>query len=142
MKVKILKRHPSAVIPHYATDGAGCFDICSVVNVVLRPQCREIIYTGLSFEIPEGHVLLVYSRSGHAAHGISLANSVGVIDSDYRGELKVMLHNRSTLGFYEVNPGDRVAQGMIIPIPKIEFELVDTLSETERGMGGFGSTGK
>ena len=98
--------------------------------------------TGLSFEIPAGHVMLVLcSRNGHGfKHGIRLVNGAGVIDSDYRGEVMVGLRNDSPLRF-EVKAGDRVAQALIVPVPSVQFVEVDTLGDTERGAGGFGSTG-
>lgn len=97
--------------------------------------------TGLSFEIPEGHVMMLYSRSGHGfKHGLRLVNGTGVIDSDYRGELMVKLHNdgvRSAL----IESGERIAQAMIVPVEQAEFVFADSLSDTERGTGGLGSTG-
>jgi dUTP pyrophosphatase len=99
--------------------------------------------TGLAFEVPEDHVMLVFSRSGHGFKSdVRLSNCVGVIDSDYRGELKVKLTCDKQGWGLEINAGDRVAQGMIIPIEKVQFEEVKELSQTERGKNGFGSTGK
>lgn len=141
MNIKITKRHPAAKVPEYKTEGASCFDICAADSVLIRPHTTEAVPTGLSFEVPEGHTLLIFARSGYAMHGVSLANSVGVIDSDYRGELKVLLRYNGSLGCIEVKPGDRIAQGMIVPIPAVRFEVVEELSETSRGEGGFGSTG-
>lgn len=142
MQVKVKKLHPDAKLPVYATDGSACFDLFSasashVFNNV-RLDCYDRFGTGLSFEIPEGHVMLVFSRSGHGfKNGASLVNSVGVIDSDYRGEVSVMF-NRHIMA----SVGDRIAQAMIIPYPRIEFQEVDELTETKRGAGGFGSTGQ
>lgn len=146
MKVKVKKLHPDAKLPVYATDGAGCFDLHALESEfdILTSSLPVKVSTGLSFEIPEGYVMLVFSRSGHGfKHGIRLSNCVGVIDSDYRGEVKVKLHKDSTLlnQVFRVNKGDRIAQAMIVPIPKIEFVEVDELSDTERGDSGFGSTG-
>lgn len=99
--------------------------------------------TGLAFEVPEDHVMLIFSRSGHGfKNDVRLSNCVGVIDSDYRGELKVKLTCDKIGWGLEVNAGDRVAQGMIIPVAKVSFEEVSELSETVRGTKGFGSSGK
>lgn len=148
MNVKIKRIHPDAKIPTYATDGSGCFDIYSIDRQVLGDNgddvfpCNYVYDTGLSFEIPKNHVMLVFSRSGHGfKNNTRLANCVGVIDSDYRGELKVKL-TADTHGVLFVEKGDRIAQAMIIPYEQAVFEEVDELSSTERGEGGFGSSGK
>lgn len=137
MQVKIKRLHPDARMPTYATDGSGCFDLYAAALVGdSEGWCCEFS-TGLSFEIPDGYVMLVFSRSGHGfRHGASLVNSVGVIDSDYRGCVAVKLN--------EAIPsvvGDRIAQAMIIPVPKVSFEWAEELTQTERGANGFGSTG-
>lgn len=143
MKIKKLNEH--AKIPTYATDGSGCFDLYSVDECTLIEGEQEELSIGLSFEIPEDHVMLIFSRSGHGfKEGIRLSNCVGVIDSDYRGEVKVKLHKDENLTAtveYQIHRGDRIAQALVIPVPKVEFELVDELSTTERGEGGFGHTG-
>lgn len=143
MKIKKLNEH--AKIPTYATDGSGCFDLYSVDSAVLVAGEAEELSIGLAFEIPKDHVMLIFSRSGHGfKEGIRLSNCVGVIDSDYRGEVKVKLHkdeNLTATVVYQIHRGDRIAQAMVIPVPKVEFELVDELSTTERGEGGFGHTG-
>lgn len=141
MQIKTKRLTPEATLPTYATDGSGCFDIyASDAGDIYE---STVFSTGLSFEIPEGYVMLVFSRSGHGfKNDIRLANCVGVIDSDYRGELKVKLTNDSKYRlFFTVNKGDRIAQALIIPYEKVQFLEVDDLSETERGTGGFGSTG-
>jgi len=145
-EVKIKLQHKDVKVPTYATDGSGCFDIYAelapacISCVVMAGQPTEI-ETGLYFEIPEGKSLLVFSRSGHGfRNDVRLANAVGVIDSDYRGMLKVKLTADGD-GMLVVNHGDRIAQGMIIDTPKVTFKVVDELSETKRGFGGFGSTG-
>ena len=141
MQIKIKKLHPDAILPTYATDGSACFDIYSLESVCTQ-QPQAIIKTGLAFEIPEGYALMVYSRSGHAFKSdIRLANCVAVIDSDYRGELLVKLTRDVDAGIH-VEYGERVAQGMIIPIEQVGFIEVDELKTTQRGEGGFGSTGK
>lgn len=128
-------------MPEYQTAGSACFDLASVDEAFVPPGRAVTVSTGLAFEIPEGHVMLIYSRSGHGfKHGLRLGNCTGVIDSDYRGEVRVRLHNDGSAAF-EVMPGDRVAQGMIIKRPAVRFEEASDLSETERGAGGFGSTG-
>jgi len=150
MLLKVKKLTKSASLPVYATTGAACFDLisdslitCNVSNSGLH---TVTFGTGLSFEIPKDHVMLVFGRSGHAFNSdISLSNCVGVIDSDYRGEVKVKLRSDSTRGYFDlsnVSKGDRIAQAMVIPCEQVQFEVVDELSETQRGAGGFGSTGK
>ena len=141
MKIKVKKLDPESVLPTYATAGAACFDIRTIEagKVPARGVCR--LRTGLAFELPAGHVLNVYSRSGHGFnHGLRLSNVVGIIDSDYRGELIVSITNDSATAF-EFEPGDRIAQGMIVLAPQVELVEADSLSETARGAGGFGSTG-
>ena len=129
-------------MPAYATTGSACFDISAIDDRVdIRPGGSAVLRTGLAFEIPLNHVMMVYSRSGHGfKNGIRLSNSVGVIDSDYRGELMVKLHNDGPATF-SINCGDRIAQAMIVPVSQVTFETVDELGATERGTGGFGSTG-
>lgn len=143
MQVKIKKLHPDAVIPTYGSDGAACFDI-RVLKGGAVPFCgRSAIFeTGLAFEVPEGYALMAYPRSGHGIkHGVRLSNLTGILDSDFRGQLVVRLHNDGP-DTYQVQDGERVIQAMIIPVPKIEFVEVEELSETKRGEGGLGSSGK
>ena len=140
MQVKIKKLREDAITPTYATDGSACFDLYSTVDCTVRSEARmhPVIDTGIAFEIPEGHVMLVYSRSGHGfKNGVTLANNVGVIDADFRDSVKVKLVGEHL----DVKKGNRIAQAMIVPYPKVEFVEVDELSETERGTGGIGSTG-
>lgn len=141
MKLKIKKVHPSAVVPRYASEGAACFDLHAIEDANLLPYRPVELRTGLAFEVPEGFALLVYSRSGHGfKHGVRLANCVGVVDSDFRGELRLKLRIDRPSAF-DISCGDRVAQAMLVAVPKVEFELVEQLSETDRGANGFGSTG-
>jgi dUTP pyrophosphatase len=141
MNIKIKKIHKNAMMPTYGTDGAAAFDLYAADTVRVWPRESRSINTGLAFEIPTGYVMRVYSRSGHGfKHGVRLVNSVGVIDSDYRGVLMVGLSNEGDFAF-DVKQGDRIAQAIIEPIQRISFEFCDELSETERGSGGFGSTG-
>lgn len=141
MQIKTKRLTPEAKLPTYATDGSGCFDIYASEGGYVHES--KAFSTGLSFEIPEGYVMLVFSRSGHGfKNDIRLANCVGVIDSDYRGELKVKLTNDNQQGWiFTVDRGDRIAQALVIPYEKVQFLEVDDLSETERGADGFGSTG-
>lgn len=138
--IKIKRLHPSAVIPSYATDGSGCFDI-TAVECVEQKGNTAVYTTGLAFELPPGKVLMIYSRSGHGFNrGIRLANCVGVIDSDYRGEVAVKL-TRDNDGIWFPAAGDRIAQGLIQDAQQVRFIELEELSETTRGTGGFGSTG-
>lgn len=141
MQIKTKRLTQDAKLPTYATDGSGCFDIYTTDEGYVADSLA--FSTGLSFEIPSGYVMLVFSRSGHGfKNDVRLSNCVGVIDSDYRGELKIKLTNDASSGlFFEVNKGDRIAQAMIVPYEQAQFIEVDNLSETARGEGGFGSTG-
>lgn len=146
MNVKIKKIHPDAKVPVYGSKGAACFDLYAASIVDLNgidDGERTVTYgTGLQFEVPEGHVMMIYSRSGHGFnHGITLANSTGVIDADYRGEVRVKLRKLGVDIHGMPSVGERIAQAMIIPVEQVAFEEVDELSSTERGEGGFGSTG-
>lgn len=143
--LKIKKLHPGAQLPKYATAGAAAFDLHAIVAEPARVWGgrggAHTFDTGLAFEVPAGHVLLVFSRSGHGfSASVRLANCVGVIDSDYRGELKVRLTADGNLDMV-VRNGDRIAQAMLVPIPQVAFELVDELGDTARGANGIGSTG-
>lgn len=128
-------------IPKKATDGAACFDIQSADNTEIAPKNSGVVRTGLKFKIPTGYVMLVFSRSGHGfKQNVRLSNCVGVIDSDYRGELKISLQNDGDETF-SVRYGDRVAQGLIVPIPQVAMAAGVVIADTARGAGGFGSTG-
>ena len=141
--MKIKKLDSRATIPTYGTKYSAGADIYAVVDtpIVIRPGETKMIQTGLSLEIPNGYVGLIYARSGLASkNGIAPANKVGVIDSDYRGELMIALYNQSNSN-YIVENGLRIAQLVITPYIQVEFEEVEELNSTERGQGGFGSTG-
>lgn len=141
MKLKTKRLDPRAKLPTYATEGSACFDLTAITREVVNNTA--LYRTGLAFEIPKGHVMLVYSRSGHGfKNDMRLANCVGVIDSDYVGEVMVKLTHDS-YGSYHDWPfvGDRVAQAMLVKLPTVEIVEVETLHETTRGTGGFGSTG-
>ncbi len=141
MQVKIQKLFHDVKDPIYATDGSACFDIYSH-GVVKYDGVAEIHRTGLKLEFSNYFVLLLFSRSGDGfERNTRLANCVGVIDSDYRGEVKAKVHNDSNTT-YQVKAGERIAQAMIVPISLVKFMVVDELSSTERGEGGGGSTGK
>lgn len=138
MKINTKKLSEDAVIPQYATKGSACFDLVASCNGAVNPDF--IFSTGLAFEIPNNHVMLIFSRSGMGfKDGVRLANCVGVIDSDYRGEVKVKLTTDHNKKLY--SKGERIAQAMIIPYEQVEFVLTDQLVDTERGAGGFGSSG-
>ena len=145
MTVKYRVLDPRAKAPAYATPGAAAADLCAVLDapLTLAPGQRTLIPTGFAIELPgPACVALVYARSGLAVkHGITMANGVGVIDSDYRGEVKVALINLSAEA-YTIQPGERVAQLCIAPVWQAAFVQAQALSGTERGAGGFGSTGK
>lgn len=149
IRVKIKKLREGAVVPKVASAGAACFDLhaCAAGTRPLEmggnhgATCATFD-TGLAFEVPEGHVMLIFSRSGHGfKNDVRLANCVGVIDSDYRGEVAVRLTADTQRAPLLVGHGDRIAQAMILPVPAVEFEEVEDLSTTARGAGGFGSTG-
>lgn len=142
MQVKIKKLHPDAVMPTYGSSGAACFDLYALRGSFLTGGNADTFSTGLAFQIPEGHAMLVFSRSGHGFNNDTrLANCVGVIDHDYRGEVMVKLRIDQNYSVLSVKAGDRIAQAMIIPFPKVTFEWAEELSDTDRGQGGFGSTG-
>ena len=142
ISVKYTKVNENAAEPRRATAGAAGFDLCAADAVTLRPGDRVPVPSGIAVAIPENHVGFVIGRSGLGLkHGITMANGVGVIDSDYRGEIHVLLTNRSDT-VYTVQSGDRIAQLCIVPVIAAEFELTETLPETGRGANGFGSTGR
>lgn len=145
MQVKIKKLHPDAVIPQYATSGSACFDLTAVGSAAHPADPVAIVFdTGLAFEIPQDHVMLVFSRSGHGFRSaMRLSNCVGVVDADYRGSVKVSLRGDATGAFPKTQPplGERIAQAMILPVQQVSFLEVDELGTTERGTGGLGSTG-
>tara|TARA_B100000989_G_scaffold281648_1_gene246065 strand:- start:1405 stop:1842 length:438 start_codon:yes stop_codon:yes gene_type:complete len=144
VKVQIKKLDPNAKIPEYKTAGASGVDIMALLEkkITLDPGESQIIPTGLSIAIPEDLEVQIRPRSGLAAKSnISVLNTPGTIDSDYRGEIKVILINLGNERF-TVKNGDRIAQMILTPIMKFKFEEVNKLDDTIRGSGGFGSTGK
>ena len=143
MKMKIIKFYDDAIIPAYQTDGAAGFDFCAHLSepYTLKPGEIHAFDTGVGVEIPEGYELQVRSRSGLAyKHQESKLKGVGTIDSDYRGEIRALLKNHGETEFI-VEPGMRIAQGVVAKYERVEFEEVSKLSETDRSKGGFGSTG-
>jgi dUTP pyrophosphatase len=141
MKIKIKKLNTNAVIPTYAKEGDAGMDL--VATSIISNTTFDVTYgTGIALEIPEGFVGLVFPRSSIRKYELALSNSVGVIDSGYRGELQATFKKTNGLDSLAYKVGDRIAQIIIIPYPPIEFEEVEELNNTERGEGGFGSTGK
>lgn len=142
MKVKVINRS-AYDLPQYETALAAGLDMRANIteSITLGPLERTLVPTGLFIELPEGYEMQVRPRSGLAAkHGLSLVNAPGTIDADYRGEIKVILVNLSNTP-YELKPGERVAQLVVSQFTRVEWEQVEELGETERGAGGFGSTG-
>lgn len=153
MELSIQKLSKNAVLPRYATPGSAGLDLCACLDAPLRLEkvvtgsaqgswnCAKVP-TGLAMAIPEGYVGLLFARSGLATkHGLSPANCVGVIDSDYRGEIVVALVNLGPED-YVIQPGERIAQLVIVPCAQPVLMETDALPETQRGTGGFGSTGR
>ncbi len=144
IKIKRAKGTEDLPLPSYATQGSAAFDVHAAVTeeTIIAPGDRQLIPTGLYFEIPEGYEVQVRPRSGLALkNGITFPNAPGTIDSDYRGELKIIMQNLGSEPFC-VKRGDRIAQLVLAPVTRAHFEVVQELAETGRGHGGFGSTGK
>lgn len=143
LSVKIQKLREGAKLPSYGSAFAAGADLsaCLEAPIAILPGQTAMVPTGLAMELPEGYAGLVYARSGLASkQGLAPANKVGVIDSDYRGEVMVALHNHGAQA-REIQPGERIAQLVIAPVYQAAFEQVASLSDTVRGAGGFGSTG-
>lgn len=147
-QLKFKRLSSRAILPKYATTGAACFDLHALLHEgekkIVNLSKPAVFDTGLAVEVPENHVMLIFSRSGHGFNNnIRLSNCVGVIDSDYRGEIKVKLASDSPTGtHFIVSKGDRIAQAMILPVEQYEIVEAEMLTSTDRGEGGFGSTGK
>ncbi len=144
MKVLVKKLDPRVKLPSYKTKGASGMDLTAFTKdiISIKPQTSKLISTGLSVAFSEGYEIQIRPRSGLAAkNNISVLNTPGTIDSDYRGELKIIIFNHGNKDFVIKN-GDRIAQMVLVPIIKMELEETDDLPETIRGQGGFGSTGK
>lgn len=143
MEVKVKKLSEKAILPEYQTSQAAAMDIhaCLDEPVVVQPMERFMVPTGLAFEIPEGYEMQIRARSGLSIkHGITMVNGVGTIDADYRGELSVLMINLGQEAF-TIEPGMRVAQMLVTKFEKVAWQLTDSLSDTDRGHSGFGSTG-
>ena len=141
VKIKRLPHGHGLDLPGYATEGAAGMDVLSAESLTLKPGQRHAVATGLSVAIPQGYEIQVRPRSGLALkHGITVPNTPGTIDSDYRGELKIILINHGDDDF-AIERGDRVAQLVLAPVTQAAWEEVEDLDETTRGEGGFGSTG-
>lgn len=141
--VPIKKLDPEATLPTYGSEYAAGADLyaCTTETITFEPGETKLIKTGLAMEIPAGYAGLIYARSGLATKkGLAPANKVGVIDADYRGEVMVALHNHNTIPV-SIEPKERIAQLVITPYLTAHFEETDQLSDTVRGVGGFGSTG-
>ena len=140
--IKFKKLSPGAIIPSYTHPGDAGADLVAIENHVIEPLQRLAVPTGLAVEIPQGYEMQVRPKSSLALHhGITLLNTPGTVDAGYRGEIKVILINLGQQVF-EISPGQRIAQIVIAPVIQAEFTVVESLSESQRGGGGFGSTGK
>lgn len=143
MQVKVKKLHQDAIIPKYQTEGASGFDLHALESVVLYANETKLVKTGLSFSVPKNYELQVRPRSGTSLKTpLRVANSPGTVDADYRGEVCIIMHNTAERDFFIIGKGDRIAQGVIVPVIQAELIEVEELDETERGEGAFGSTGK
>ena len=143
MNIKVKRLNEKAKMPFRVTEGSAGADLCACIDesVVINPKERMLVPTGLAVEIPMGFGGFVFPRSSVASKsGVSLSNCVGVIDSDYRGEVKIAIINHGT-DAYTINDGDRIAQLVILPVDMCSYTKDKELSDTERGQGGFGSTG-
>ena len=141
-ELRIVRLDPAAVVPGSAYDGDAGLDLAAVEHAVLEPGARASVGTGLAVEIPPGHAGLVLPRSGLAArHGISVVNAPGLIDSGYRGEVRVLLLNTDRTEPFAVEPGMRIAQLVVVALPTLRVVEVAALSQADRGTAGFGSSG-
>ncbi len=144
MNIQVKKVNENAILPHRATVSSAGADLyaCLTEDIAINPSERLLIPTGIAMAIPEGYGGFIFPRSGTASkYGISLSNCVGVVDSDYRGEIRIAIINHSG-DSYTIKNGDRIAQMVIMPVDLCSYTECDLLDETERGEGGFGSTGK
>jgi dUTP pyrophosphatase len=142
MKLPVRRLDPGATLPARGHEGDAGLDLHASEAVTVRAGRRASVGTGIALEIPPGHAGLVVPRSGLAArHGIALVNAPGLIDSGYRGEVRVLLLNTDAEAHFEVSPGDRIAQLLLVPFATAEAVEVEELAGSERGEGGFGSTG-
>lgn len=143
LTLRVKRLYPEAKLPTYATEGSACFDIYTYLNGDVDHGEPHVFSTGLAFDIPEDHVMLVFSRSGHGfKNDVRLSNCVGVIDSDFVGEVKIKMACDKPGWGLEINANERIAQAMVIPVKQVQFEEVDELKITARGDKGFGSSGR
>ena len=143
MRVRVRRLDPDLPLPSYARPGDAGLDLFSSEDISLKPGERTAIPTGLAVEIPEGHAGFVHARSGRALReGLALVNAPGLIDSGYRGEIKVIVVNLDPTDVVHVQRGDKIAQLVVQPVISAELVEVDDLEASERGVGGFGSTGR
>ncbi len=143
MELKVQLLSDSATLPTRSHEGDAGLDLYAAEPAHIGPGERWQVATGIAIEIPAGHAGLVLPRSGLAQrHGISLVNAPGLIDAGYRGEVKVLLLNNDPAEIFRIEPGDRIAQLLVTPFVSVEPQQAETLSETGRGDGGFGSTGR
>ena len=141
IKIGIKKLSINAKIPIYASDGAAGFDMYTTEDTVIKPHTTNLLSTGIAMEIPRGYEVQVRARSGIALKTpLRLANSVGTVDCDYKGEIKIIMENTSDKDFF-VEGGTRIAQGVVNKLPEVELFEIEELSYSERGDGGFNSTG-
>ena len=138
IKITTLPHFPGTVLPSYSTPGSACMDVRAAVTEPVTFKGIAVIPLGFCVEIPTGYEIQVRSRSGLASKGIHVLNSPGTVDSDYRGELKVILHSTDD---FRIERGDRIAQILVSPVHHIQWVPTESLSDTQRGSGGFGSTG-
>ena len=142
MTVKIKPLYENTIIPTKADKGSAGFDLYAQICVWIEPHKTEKVSVGFAMELPDGTFGAIYARSGLATKkGLRPANAVGIVDSSYRGEVFVALHN-DTDEWQEINAGDRIAQLIVTEYPQVDFDIIDELSETERGEGGFGHSGR
>ena len=142
MSLRVTRLDERAILPSRAYDGDAGLDLYSVEEAMLAPGARASVGTGIAVEIPDGHAGLVLPRSGLAArHGIALVNAPGLIDAGYRGEVRVLLLNTDRDAEYRVTAGDRIAQLLVIRVDPLEVVEIDALAHSQRGDGGFGSSG-
>jgi len=150
MNITFKKVHPDAITPSYATSGASGFDFVAIEDVTLEAGDTKLIRTGLSMSVPSGYELQIRPRSGLSLKTkLRIANSIGTVDSDFRGEIQVLMWHSGTRSWHDGNDapiiirkGDRIAQGVICPVIHVFFHEANSLDETGRGTGGWGSTGK
>jgi dUTP pyrophosphatase len=141
MKIPVVRKDPAYQLPRFAHSGDAGADLRAVEVLTIGPGEHALVATGLSLAIPDGHAGFVLPRSGLAVRtGVTVLNAPGLVDSGYRGELKVALINHGAEPF-EIAVGDRIAQLVIVPVSNPDYEAVDSLEDTQRGSGGFGSTG-